>query len=90
MMPRAVFDCVVFLQAAARAGGLAAACLDAVRQGRLELNVSADILAEVRDVLDSPKTRAKFPSLRDEAIDLFLLDVINISVHIDSVPSSGS
>ena len=63
MTPRAVFDCMVLLQAAARATGPAAACLRAVRAGRLELFLSPDILSEVRDVLTRPKTLRKFPAL---------------------------
>jgi predicted nucleic acid-binding protein len=53
---RAVFDCVILQQAAGRPTGPAAACLQAVRDGRLELFLSPDILAEVRDVLSRPKT----------------------------------
>jgi PIN domain len=52
---RAVFDCVILLQAAARRTGPAAECLQAVRDGRLKLFLSPDILAEVRDVLGRPK-----------------------------------
>ncbi|MBV8610380.1 MAG: PIN domain-containing protein, partial [Singulisphaera sp.] len=56
MTPRVVFDCMVLLQAAARVTGPAAACLRAVREGRLELFLSPEILSEVRDVLTRPKT----------------------------------
>jgi len=59
---RAIFDCVILLQAAGRPSGPAAACLQAVRDGRLELFVSLDILAEVRDVLTRPKTLTRWPS----------------------------
>ncbi len=52
----------------------------------MELVVSSAILDEVRDVLNRPKTRAKFPLLTDEAVDLFLRDVVGFSVMIDLVP----
>ena len=40
-MTRVVFDCTVFLQAAARSSGPAAACLQAVREGKVELVISS-------------------------------------------------
>ncbi len=46
-MMRAVFDCVILLQAAARRTGPAAECLQAVRDGRLQLCSPPDFLAEV-------------------------------------------
>jgi hypothetical protein len=42
-MTRVVFDCVILLQAAARPTGPAAACLQAVRDGRLELFIEMRI-----------------------------------------------
>ncbi len=53
-MTRVVFDCVILLQAAGRPTGPAAECLQAVRDGRLELFLSPDILAKAywgRDVV---------------------------------------
>jgi putative PIN family toxin of toxin-antitoxin system len=80
MAPRAVFDCMLFLQAAGRmTAGPAAACLEAVRGGRLGLVVSPAILAEVRDVLTRPKTIRKFPGLTPEAVRLFLEDVESLA-----------
>jgi predicted nucleic acid-binding protein len=77
---RAVFNCVILLQAAARRSGPAAECLQAVRGGRLKLFLSPDFLAEVRDVLSRPKTLRKFPALTPEAVDVFLDDVANNSM----------
>ncbi len=85
-MTRAVFDCMIFLQAAARPGGPAGACFQAVRDGRLELVISPEILAEVRDVLTRPKTLRKFPALTVEAVDLFLSDVEGHSIMLSEVP----
>lgn len=75
MIVRAVFDCMVFLQAAANSGGPAGACLDLVRNRRVELCWSPEILAEVRDVLTRPRTRKKFPSLTPERAEIFLVDL---------------
>jgi putative PIN family toxin of toxin-antitoxin system len=83
---RAVFDCVILLQAAARRTGPAAECLRAVRDGRLKLFLSPDILAEVRDVLGRPKSLRKFPALTPEAVDVFLEDVANNATTLSTVP----
>jgi uncharacterized protein len=83
---RAVFDCVILLQAAGRPTGPAAACLQAVRAGRLELVISPDILAEVRDVLTRPKTLRKFPALTPEAVDVFLADLAGHATTLAAAP----
>lgn len=80
MTVRAVFDCMVFLQAAANKGGPAGACLDLVRNRRAELCWSPEILAEVRDVLTRPKTRKKFPGLTTERAEVFLADLESLAV----------
>ncbi len=85
-MTRAVFDCMVFLQAAARSTGPAAACLQAVRDGRLELVISPEIVAEVRDVLARPRTLRKFPTLTAEAVDVFVRDIEARAVALSDVP----
>jgi len=71
-MTRVVFDCMVFLQAAARSSGPAAACLQAVREGKVELVISSEIIAEIRDVLTRPRTARKFPTFSVEAADLYV------------------
>lgn len=88
MTPRAVFDCMVLLQAAARATGPAAACLRAARAGRLELFLSPDILSEVRDVLTRPKTLRKFPALTPGAVDVFLREIESWAVTLCAVPKA--
>jgi putative PIN family toxin of toxin-antitoxin system len=57
-----------------------------VRDGRLELFVSPDILAEVRDVLTRPKTLRRFPALTPEAVDVFLLDLAGHATTLPAVP----
>jgi putative PIN family toxin of toxin-antitoxin system len=78
---------MVFLQAAARSTGSAAACLQAVRDGRLELVISPEIVAEVRDVPTRPKTLRKFPTLTVEAVDVFVRDIEALAVTVSDVPS---
>lgn len=86
MIPRVVFDCMIFLQAAARPDGPAAACLERVNSGRAELIISADVVAELRDVLTRPRLVRKFPALTANAVDLFLTAVQSMSRSIDHVP----
>jgi predicted nucleic acid-binding protein len=70
--PRVVFDCNVFLQAAARKKGAAAKCLDLAEAGRVQLFVSREVLAEVEDVLNRPEIQAHFSDLSDEIAGAFL------------------
>ena len=72
---RCVFDCVTLLQAAARPAGPAGGCLKAVFAGDLELHASRATLRELRDVLDYPAVRARFPAITDAAVGRFLEQV---------------
>jgi putative PIN family toxin of toxin-antitoxin system len=74
-VPLAVFDCMVYLQAAARPDGPARACLGLVQSGRVAVAMSPAVRAEVEDVLGRPKVRQKFKSLTSEAIAVFLSDL---------------
>lgn len=88
MTPRAVFDCMVFLQSAGRPGSPARACFHLVDQEKVTLCVSADILAEVRDVLTRPKTQRKFPLLTPEWVDSFVKNVEAKAVLLSEVPKT--
>jgi putative PIN family toxin of toxin-antitoxin system len=57
-----------------------------VREGRVELVVSPEVLAEVRDVLTRPKTIHKFPALTPEAVDVFLRDLANHATTLPTTP----
>ena len=70
---RAVFDCMIFLQGAARRESPAGACLLLVELEAIELCMSEAIVSEVRDVLTRPRVRQMFPSLSDELVELFLV-----------------
>lgn len=51
----AVFDCMVFLQAATNDQGPAFACISFVEAGDVMLSISGSILAELKDVLTRPE-----------------------------------
>ncbi|MBM3997637.1 MAG: putative toxin-antitoxin system toxin component, PIN family [Planctomycetes bacterium] len=87
MIP-AVFDGMVFLQAAGSRKGPAAACLTLVEQQHVKLFVSAEILEEVRDILHRPSVRKNFPKLTDEVADEFVEHLIDISHAVDQVPAA--
>ena len=88
-MIAAVFDCMVFLQAATNDRGPAFACLELAENHQIILYVSPAILAEVREVLTRPKIQAKFPHLTPGRIDVFLQKVDSLAVLTDAVPDAG-
>ena len=57
-----------------------------VNQGRVEIALSPDVLAEVRDVLKRPKLIAKYPALTPQAVDAFLAQYLRLAKWIDNVP----
>lgn len=78
---------MIYLQDVARSKSPANACFDLVREGKIELYLSAEILAEIEDVLTRPKFRNRFPSLTDEMIEEFLTEIKNLAVILKNVPS---
>lgn len=88
-MISAVFDCMVFLQAAINDQGPAFACLSFVETGDVMLSVSGPILAEVKDILTRPEIQAKFPSLTPERVDLFLQKIGMLAAVVADVPDAG-
>lgn len=85
-IPRVVFDCNVFIQALINTKGPAFACRELVDHDKLLLFVSPEVLAEVRDVLNRPKLRQKFPALTAERVDAYLQDLINKTFLMTDVP----
>ena len=83
---RAVYDCMIFLQAAARPDRVHGT-FRLVREGRVTLCVSAAVIDEVRDVLTRPEVRAKFPALTPEHVDAFLSDLLTAADLTDHVPT---
>ena len=88
--PRAVFDCNVLLQAAARERSVAAKCLNLAESGHVQLCLSREVLAEVEDVLNRPEIRAHFPDLSDEIVGAFLTRLQKLSVLVRRVPKEFS
>lgn len=68
---RVVFDCMLFLQGAARRESPAGICLLLAELGAVELCISTAIMDEIRDVLTRPRVREKFPSLTDDLVNQF-------------------
>jgi putative PIN family toxin of toxin-antitoxin system len=84
--PHVVFDCMVFLQGAGRPAGPARACFRLVDEDRVTLCLSAEILAEVRDVLTRPRTQRKFPLLSPEWVEAFVQNAESKAVVLSAVP----
>ena len=82
---RVVFDCMIFVQAAARSGGPANACLESVRSGHAKLFLSPSVIAEIEDVLSRSKIRRRFTSLSDKVVEAFLTNILDMSVLIEDV-----
>ena len=85
-MTEAVFDCMVYLQAIINENGPAAAVLRAVREDRVLLFHSAEIVSELRDVLSRPILRHKFPRLTDERVEALLQLALEKGVSVQNVP----
>lgn len=88
-MISAVFDCMIFLQAATNDRGPGFACLSLAEADVVTLYVTPVILAEVRDVLTRPKIQAKFPSLTPGLIDTFLAKIASIAKVVAEGPDVG-
>lgn len=85
-VPRVIFDCMVFLQGAARKTSPARACLNLAEEGFVELCLSAAILAEVKDVLTRPETRKRFPDLTIPDVEEFLANISSQAMIYLNVP----
>jgi len=77
---------MIFLQAAAKPLGPAAALLELVEIGELELFVSETCLEEIREVLARPSLQRKFPSLTIATVSEFLERIRLCSVLTKDVP----
>jgi len=83
---RAVFDCMVFLQGAARKDSPAGICLRLVETGLVDLFLSDDIIDEIRNVLERPRLRQRFRVLTNEFVDQFLAALLARSSTVRAVP----
>lgn len=62
---KAVFDCMIFLQAAANEESPAATALDLLDTAEIKRYVSGPVLEEVRKVLNRVEVRAALPQITD-------------------------
>jgi putative PIN family toxin of toxin-antitoxin system len=84
--PRVVMDCMIFLQAAARPSGPAAACIELVERGYIELFLSRVVLKEIEGTLAKPSLQAKFKSLTEAAIRRNLERWAEYGIMVENVP----
>ena len=82
----AVFDCNIYLQAAARSQSASGECLRLAENAIVRLYISQDILTEVSEVLRRPQIQARFPDLTDRSVDSFLDKVRGFSNFVKTVP----
>jgi putative PIN family toxin of toxin-antitoxin system len=87
---RVVYDCVVFLQGVGRRANAARKCLDLVDDGSVQLCLSADVLAEIDDVLHRPEILRKFPLLTSADSQTLLRTTRNKALIFANVPKSFS
>jgi len=84
--PRIVFDCMVYLQAAAREKSPARKCLRLAEEHKVQLFISRKIIAEVREVLSREKIRRRFDALTDESVAVFLERVRQAADFVRTAP----
>lgn len=84
---RAVFDCMIYVQAAARVKSPANACFKLVEAGIVRLYLSREILAEIEDVLSRTQLRNRFETLTDEKVEAFLDDIKSKARILKNVPA---
>lgn len=77
---------MLFLQAAVQPSRVHRS-FQAVREGRVALCVSSELVSEVYDVLTRPRVRDKFPALTPEAVDSFISEIGATATLFDPVPS---
>jgi hypothetical protein len=73
-----VYDTMLFLQVASRPDRLHIT-FRAVKEGRATLFISAELLAEIQDVLNRKNMRVRFPGLTPQAVEVFIADVLSHS-----------
>jgi putative PIN family toxin of toxin-antitoxin system len=80
----AVYDCMLFFRAASRPHRVQP-LFELVDQGRVALCLSAEVVAEIRDVLTRPKLLSKYPALTTQAVDSFVARYVAIARWVDNV-----
>ena len=85
MSVRAVYDTMVFVQAAARPDRVHAT-MRAIDELRISLCLSRALLDEIHDVLNRKNVQAKFPTLTPDVARAFTSKLIGRSMIFDLVP----
>ena len=86
-VPGVVFDCVAYLQAVAGPSGPASRLLRLLEARRFTIYVSDHVLAEIREVLERPKVRAKNPAVTDETTGELLDRLARLATKVSEVPN---
>lgn len=76
---------MVFFQAASRPDRTRAT-FRAIQEGRVTLILSPELFAEIQDVLNRDRVRAKFPALTPDAVEVFIADMLARCTMFDIVP----
>lgn len=84
--PGVVFDCVVFIQAAANGKGPSGRALDLLDTGEIKLFVSEQILLEIRGSLNNARVRRKLRGITDERVEALLKRLDKLAIPINEVP----
>lgn len=84
-----VYDTMLFFQAASRPDRVHAS-FQAIRDQRVTLCMSPELLAEVHDVLTRPEYQSRFPALTAEGVAAFLADVTSRATLFESVRAAFS
>ncbi len=88
MVPRVVYDSMLFLQGAANESGPAFACFRLAENGTVKLLLSPSTLAEATDVLSRPLVREKLKTLTDERVTKLLSKVRSFSESLPDPPKA--
>jgi putative PIN family toxin of toxin-antitoxin system len=83
---KAVFDCNVIWQSFFFGNGVAARCKKLADDDVITLFLSAEVLEEMREVMNRPEFLAKFESVTEKMIEKYLEQLAKKSVFTRSVP----
>lgn len=82
---KVVFDCNIFIQAFFNANGPAASCIRLVENDFVTLLMSAEVLAELSNVLNRPKLQKHFTAASRELVDEFLRRLLDKATLVEEV-----
>lgn len=82
----AVFDCMIYLQAAVNEKSPAAELFRQVEKGNIRLFVSDETLDEIHCVFTRQKILAKYPHLTAGYVEIFLVRVLSKAELITKIP----